>query len=102
MIVKSSEAKGPDVNMAAYLVFDRRIKAFEVASVITADTDLVEPIRLVIQQLGATVGAISPELRRQISPEFVKAASFVMHLQKSALESAQFSPTVTPIKGSRI
>jgi hypothetical protein len=102
VMVRSSEEKGSDVNLATHLMLDGCAGSFEVGLVISADTDLLEPIRLVVQSFGRKVGVISPEIHRQPSAEFAKVASFVKRLQKSNLRAAQFPPTITTAKGSQI
>ena len=47
-----SEEKGSDVNLASHLIRDSLTNAFDVAAVITNDTDFVEPIRIVNEEVG--------------------------------------------------
>lgn len=44
------EEKGSDVNLASHLVRDTFRKQFEVAVLITNDSDLAEPVRIVISR----------------------------------------------------
>ena len=50
--VWKTEEKGSDVNLGVHLVRDAFKGAFDIAVVLTNDTDLVEPIRIVTQELG--------------------------------------------------
>ena len=43
--VWKTEEKGSDVNLGAHLVRDAFLKKFDIAAVLTNDTDLAEPIR---------------------------------------------------------
>src|SRR5215831_3668847 len=45
--VEKAEEKGSDVNLATHLVRDAFLNEFDVAVVITNDTDLIEPIKVV-------------------------------------------------------
>ncbi len=68
--VWKTEEKGSDVNLGVHLVRDAFRDAFDLAAVLTNDTDLVEPIRIVTQELGLPVTLLSrlpnrqPRLRR--------------------------------------
>ena len=50
--VAKVEEKGSDVNLASHLVRDAIQNRFDVALVLSNDTDLVEPIRIVTQEAG--------------------------------------------------
>ncbi len=47
--VAKTEEKGSDVNLGAHLVRDAFLGGFEHAAIVTNDTDLREPLRLVVQ-----------------------------------------------------
>lgn len=51
-LVVKTEEKGSDVNLGAYLVRDAFRGEFDVAAVVSNDTDLVEPIRIVAGEVG--------------------------------------------------
>jgi uncharacterized LabA/DUF88 family protein len=59
-LVMKTEEKGSDVNLGAHLVRDAFSGAFEHAAVITNDTDLEEPLRIVIQEAKLPVTLVSP------------------------------------------
>ena len=69
------EEKGSDVNLAVHLVNDAWKKSFDAAVVISNDTDLVTPIRMVSAEQGKPVFVVCPVasewLRRwpQLGPE---------------------------------
>lgn len=58
--VWKTEEKGSDVNLGVHLVRDAFRQAFDVAAVLTNDTDLVEPVRIVTQELGMHVTLLTP------------------------------------------
>lgn len=58
--VWKTEEKGSDVNLGVHLVRDAFRGAFDEAAVLTNDTDLVEPIRIVVEELGLPVTLLAP------------------------------------------
>lgn len=90
-IVKTEE-KGSDVNLASWLVRDAFKNEFDVAVVVSNDTDLVEPIRIVRQEVGKPVGLICPNDRPARS--LTKVASFCRFLTRARLASAQFPDAI--------
>jgi hypothetical protein len=77
--VLKTEEKGSDVNLAAHLIHDGHRRAFEQAVVITNDSDLAEPIRIIRDELKLPVGILypskylNPQLGRAATPHFAKA-----------------------------
>lgn len=62
VFVDKTEEKGSDVNIAAHLLRDAYNHAFEVAVLITNDSDLVEPVRIVRHELNLPVGILNPHV----------------------------------------
>ena len=52
VLVFKVEEKGSDVNLASHLLFDAFRGAFDAAAVLSNDSDLVEPIRIVTKELS--------------------------------------------------
>ena len=63
--VWKTEEKGSDVNLGAHLVRDAALRVFDEAAVLTNDTDLVEPIRIVMQEFGLPVTLLTPSDKHQ-------------------------------------
>ncbi len=59
-LVRKTEEKGSDVNLASYLLLDGFNKEYEAAVVITNDSDLAEPMRLVRKELQLKVVVLHP------------------------------------------
>jgi len=59
------EEKGTDVNLGVHLVADAFRDRFDKAIVISNDTDLCEPIRLVVSELGRKVVVVNPRGHKQ-------------------------------------
>jgi hypothetical protein len=82
------EEKGSDVNLACHLLLDAFQNNFDVAAVLSNDSDLVEPIRIVTQILNKPVGLLSPV--NNPSPELSRVSSFIRRLSVSDLAASQF------------
>lgn len=77
--VWKTEEKGSDVNLGVHLVRDAFRSSFDLAAVLTNDTDLVEPVRIVTQELGLPVTLLSPSARPAAS--LANVATNVRHVQ---------------------
>jgi uncharacterized LabA/DUF88 family protein len=86
------EEKGSDVNLACHLLLDAFQANFDVAAVLSNDSDLVEPIRIVTGVLGKPVGLLSPVSNP--SPELSRVASFMRRISISDLSHTQFPDPV--------
>lgn len=86
--VFKTEEKGSDVNLAAHLINDAYQDRFDVAAILTNDTDLVEPLRIVTKELGKTVGLITPVAKPATS--LFRLAAFTLHIRDNHLAAAQF------------
>lgn len=88
------EEKGSDVNLAAHLINNARQGLFDAAAVISNDTDLTTPIRMVKEEMRKQIFIICPSEQRS-SPKLRDAASNVRHIRERHLSGAQF-PDVLP------
>ena len=98
--VIKSEEKGSDVNLGVHLVRDALTNAFDVAVVLTNDSDLVEPIRIAVQEAGKRVGLLVPV--GSPTQSLVAVASFYLHIRPGHLSAAQFPDPVTFRDGSSV
>jgi uncharacterized LabA/DUF88 family protein len=99
--VHDTEEKGSDVNLATHLLHDGWKKSYDVALVLSQDTDLVEPIRVAVQELGLTVGLVWLD-SRQPNPRLVAVSSFVRHVSTADLAASQFPTPITKAGGKQI
>ena len=90
--VHKTEEKGSDVNLASHLVRDGCTGAFDAAAIISNDTDLVEPIRIVTQELGLPVGLLSPV--NNPSSRLQSVATFTKRIGNRHLRASQFPDPV--------
>jgi len=72
--VWKTEEKGSDVNLGVHLVRDAFRHEFDIAAVLTNDTDLVEPMRIVTQELGMHLTLLTPSAKPSASTMAVSRA----------------------------
>jgi uncharacterized LabA/DUF88 family protein len=95
-LVYKTEEKGSDVALASHLLLDGFRKEYEAAIVVSNDSDLAEPVRMVKEDLGLKVGVANPHKRRSKELE----GDFFRQIRPSHLKSAQLPPTLTDEKGT--
>ncbi len=107
-----SEEKGSDVNLATYLLLDAFDGDCEAALVISNDSDLAEPIRVVGARFNRPVGVVFPILnrtsnrrRRPPSNTLRQVAAFQRFItaapkRRRLLAACQFPETLTDARGS--
>jgi uncharacterized LabA/DUF88 family protein len=99
--VRRTDEKGSDVSLATQLVADAYQGNFEVAMVISNDSDQVAPIRHVAHDLGIPVGVLTPERDHgKRSDELKAVASFYKAIGPATLARCQFPRTLTDARGS--
>jgi hypothetical protein len=86
--VIKTEEKGSDVNLATHLLHDAHMGRFDVAVVVSNDSDLLEPIKIVRGQLGKKVGILNPHPKpsRALLPHI----DFIKQIRAGTLRAAQF------------
>lgn len=87
--VHTMEEKGSDVNLAVHLVNDAWKKSFDAAVVISNDTDLVTPIRMVSAEQGKPVFVVCPSGKR-MAAQLAAVATHKRHVRTAMLRAAQF------------
>jgi hypothetical protein len=96
--VHTMEEKGSDVNLAAHLLNDAWKGSFEAAAVISNDTDLAEPIRMVAVDLNKPVTVICPG-RYSMAPDLNRVSTHQRHIHTAMLAASQMPD---PIPGTTI
>lgn len=96
--VIKTEEKGSDVNLAAHLLMDAFDDLFDVAVVISNDSDLAEPIRLVRERFGKVIGLFHHRSTR-VSGKLRPLAHFIRSFRDGALGDAQFQNTMRDANG---
>lgn len=92
--VIKTEEKGSDVNLATYLLADAFREDCTQAVVITNDSDLAEPMRMVREELKLDVGLINPHPGQASKALMKTSPTFVKSIRPAALLASQFPPVV--------
>jgi hypothetical protein len=95
-LVVRTEEKCSDVNLGAHLVRDAFTAKFEHAALLTDDTDLTEPLRIVVQEARLPVTLLAPIDKPAGS--LTKLATHLRHL-RPYLGACQFPNPVFGPKG---
>jgi hypothetical protein len=89
-VIKTQE-KGSDVNLATFLLLDAFRHESDIAVVLSNDSDLAEPIRVLIQDLGVPVGLVNPHQAKYRSRDLLKLGPlFFKQIRPKALGVCQF------------
>lgn len=96
--VDKTEEKGSDVNLASHLLHDAFKGHFDVAVLITNDSDLALPVRMVREVCKLPVGILNPHQNHSV--ELKRLATFIKRIRQSDVISAQFPDVMTDHKGS--
>jgi uncharacterized LabA/DUF88 family protein len=97
--VIKTEEKGSDVNLAAHLLIDGFSGLYEVAIVVSNDSDLAMPIRYVRDTLGHATIVINPDPNKT-SKTLLHSASEIRTLRKGVLSACQFPDIIRYPKGA--
>lgn len=92
--IHDTEEKGSDVNLASFLLHDGWHGRYDAAFVLSQDTDLCEPVRMVRDGLNKPVGIACMDGNE--AGKLGRVSSFSRHVRPAHLEAAQFP---NPIMG---
>jgi len=93
-----TEEKGSDVNLATHMVNDAWLDLYDCAIVVSNDSDLVEPLRVVKERLKKKVGLVIP-WKLHPSTDLLPYANFVKRVRRGLLSKSQLPD---PIPGTTI
>jgi uncharacterized LabA/DUF88 family protein len=103
---KRNTEKGTDVSLAVHLLNDAWLDKYDVAVVVSNDTDLAEAVRLARSECGKIVGLIAPLLNRQrsgyprrMSDALRRCTSFQREMRATALAACQLPNPVIDAAG---
>jgi hypothetical protein len=99
--VIKDEEKGSDVNLATYLIIDAVRKDCDLAVVVSNDSDLCEPIRIVKDEFRIPVGLLNPHIHtssdlRKLRPTFQK------QIRRGPLSASQVPAELMDSRGRKI
>ena len=95
VLVRDSEEKGSDVNLATRLLVDGFNGEYEQAVVVSNDADFAGAMRYVRDGLGFRVTLVNPDQRNTSPRDLSNAATYVKRLWKSHLRRSQLPETLT-------
>ena len=98
MEIAGIEEKGSDVNLATYLLLDGFDDGYELAVVISNDSDLELPVRKARTRLGKQVGVIDPSRRRSF--QLNRAASWYRRLREGPLSASLLPDALSDDQGA--
>jgi uncharacterized LabA/DUF88 family protein len=88
-----TEEKGSDVNLAVHVLNDAWLDLYDCAVVVSNDSDLAEPLRLVKMQNKKMIGVITPHKNPQ-SRQLIKYADFVGRIREGVLRASQLPDSI--------
>ncbi|MGH3924843.1 MAG: NYN domain-containing protein, partial [Pseudonocardiaceae bacterium] len=98
--VLRTEEKGSDVNLATYLLADAFRRDAEAFVIVSNDSDLTEPMRIVCHELGMVVGILNPQPPQKRSRALLSCKpTFFKQIRASVLATSQFPPRLTDSNG---
>jgi NYN domain len=96
--VIKTEEKGSDVNIATHLLVDGYKNDYEIAVIVSNDSDLLLPIQVVTRQLGKPVGILNPQ--KNPSKALLPYATFFKQIRHGVLAKSQFPLMLMDKRGS--
>lgn len=100
VLVSKREEKGSDVNLAAFLVRDAALDVFDIALVITDDSDLHQAVRLAVDDFDKEVWVASPFFRRSAdTKDLSQTASAYFRIDPAMVAQSQFPDDIVNWEG---
>lgn len=96
--VIKTEEKGSDVNLATHLLIDAFRNDFQLAVVISNDSDLLEPIKVVSRQFRKPVGMLNPQKNPSVA--LIPHVHFVKNIRRGVLQNSLFPSMLTDAQGN--
>jgi uncharacterized LabA/DUF88 family protein len=96
VVILDMKEKGSDVNLATELLVDGYTGAYDVAVVVTNDSDLASPVQAVCR-LGKAVGILNPHKRQSV--DLRNCASFIKPVRPWALQQSLLPPLLSDPNG---
>ena len=100
VMVRDSEEKGSDVNLATRLLVDGFNGEYEQAVVVSNDADFAGAMRYVRDDLGLRVTLVNPDSKNASPRDLSNTATYVKRLWRSHLRRSQFPDTLADSIGT--
>jgi len=98
LVVNKTEEKGSDVNLATHLIIDAYEKNFDVAIIVSNDSDLAKPIEIVNNMPNLTVRLLNPYSKTNNKLQDAVNRNIKI-IRRSALKNSQFPDDMNDING---
>ena len=95
VLVRDSEEKGSDVNLATRLLVDGFSGEYEQAVIVSNDADFATAMRYVRDSLSLRVTLVNPDAGNPSPRDLSNSATYVRRLWRSHLRRSQFPDTLT-------
>jgi uncharacterized LabA/DUF88 family protein len=95
--VVKTEEKGSDVNLATHLLLDGFRNEYELAVIVSNDSDLLLPIQVVTEQFGKPVGLLNPQ--KDPSIKLIPHVMFVKNIRSNVLKNSLFPAVISDKNG---
>jgi uncharacterized LabA/DUF88 family protein len=96
--VIKTEEKGSDVNLATQLLVDAYHDDYEIAVIVSNDSDLLMPVQVVTREFKKPVGLLNPQ--KNPSRALLPHVAFIKQIRPGVLAKSQFPKTLTDSRGS--
>ena len=94
LLIRDSEEKGSDVNLATRLLVDGFNREYEQAVVVSNDADFAGAMRYVRDDMGLRVTLVNPDPRNASPRQLTDAATYIKRLWKSHLRRSLLPDTL--------
>jgi len=94
-----TEEKGSDVNLATHLLWHGFRNDYDIAVIVSNDSDLLEPIRIAKLELGKRIVIINPH-KNKPSRQLRQMADEFKTIRPGTLRACQFPPQLTDSHGA--
>ncbi|EKS06894.1 NYN domain protein [Leptospira santarosai str. JET] len=98
--VIKSEEKGTDVNIASHMLLDGFKNKYDIGVLISNDSDLLEPIRIIRNEFKKKIGYINPQ--KNTSQVLKNNSDFMKSIRDTSIRQSQFPNEVLNSSGNKI
>ena len=96
--VIKTEEKGSDVNLATHLLHDAHMDRFDVAIIVSNDSDFLGPIKVVRDELGKKIGILNSQ--EKPSRALLPHIDFIKQIRAGSLRISQFADVMQDDTGT--
>lgn len=97
---KVPEEKGTDVNIATHAIHDAHLGLYDTAVIVSNDSDLLDVVRILTQEMGLEVEIINPCSNMHFSAQLTRYATQKKKARDGQITTSQFPQTLTDNVGT--